>query len=231
MSTSSYSLVTYCSEELAEVEVDYSGGDTSSASEEYETSEDDSVEDDALDDDELTEDERQLLDCFSDHELIDEDVLSILSSVEHSSPQKKSPGDVVLTNLQTRLDVTTPLYPKAVITQFQSLVLVLLFAIRHGLSGKGISELLQLFRVHLPPSARLPSTVHTLRRYFLRAYPECQSQAYSYCDLCHRVLQIPQEVCEDPGCGGNPDYFICTKLELQVKRLLEGMFLCTLITN
>ncbi len=171
---------------------------------------------------ENSDNERQLLDCFSDIATDQVDVFSLISSVE-ASPQKQSTSET--TNVQQQFDLTTLLYPSAAITQFQSLILLLLYVIRNALSGKAITELLQLFKVHLQPGARLPSTVHTLRQYFIRAYPECKGEIHVYCNICHHVIPTGGAACDVAGCEqGKPDYFICSRLDLQVKRLMEGTF-------
>ena len=126
--------------------------------------------------DELSEGEIQFIECLSDDEQF-----SLISSVE-KTPEKQTTS-MTACSVETLPEITTPLYHSAAITQFQSLMLLLLFAIRNALSGKGITELLQLVRVHLPSSARMPSTVYSLRQFF---YP-CLSRVQwsSPCLLQH----------------------------------------------
>ena len=174
--------------------------------------------------DELSEGEIQFIECLSDDEQF-----SLISSVE-KTPEKQTTS-MTACSVETLPEITTPLYHSAAITQFQSLMLLLLFAIRNALSGKGITELLQLVRVHLPSSARMPSTVYSLRQFFIRAYPECNGQVHAYCSICHRTLQIGDGICEVAGCEGKSDYFICTQLPLQIKRMMEGTQLHLILWN
>lgn len=219
MSVSSYSEVAYESDMEHDLSIDMDCSDSSSMQESSEDSHESG--EDNLTEDEVTENERQFIDYFSDIET-EQDVFSLISSVE--SPQKQSTSETInASDLQVQqFDITTPLYPNSAITLFQSLILLLLYAIRNALSAKGITELLHLFKVHLPPGTKLPSTVHTLRQYFIRAYPECKGDVHTYCSICHRILPAGEVACDIPGCEGKLDYFICSQLDLQVKRLMEG---------
>lgn len=61
----------------------------------------------------------------------------------------------------------TALYPGSHVSVFQSQLLVFQYALRHGLTTKAFTELLQLLSVHLPQNAAIPKSVHSLKRFLL----------------------------------------------------------------
>lgn len=82
----------------------------------------------------------------------------------------------------------TPLYPGAQVTAFQSRLLVFQFAVRHSLTTKAFTELLQLLRVHVPRGSAVPTSVHSLKRTFVQAFPETEAIHHVYCGCCQRHL-------------------------------------------
>ena len=63
-----------------------------------------------------------------------------------------------------------PLYPGSQITALQSYLLIFQFAIRHSMTTKSFTELLQLLSVHLPVTATIPKSVHKLKRVFMECF-------------------------------------------------------------
>ena len=120
------------------------------------------------------------------------------------------------------------LYPQAELSIFQSNLLVFQFAIRHSLTGKAFTELLQLLSVHLPKGAAVPKSVHTFKRFFVDAFPQSQAIQHVYCSCCQRPLAGKSERCLGYGySGGDQAIFITLPLGPQLKNLMEG----TIILN
>ncbi len=53
---------------------------------------------------------------------------------------------------------------------FESYLLIFKYAIRHGLTTKAFTELLQLLSVHVPQGASLPKSVYLLKCFFVRSF-------------------------------------------------------------
>ena len=94
------------------------------------------------------------------------------------------------------------LFPQAELSILQSNLLVFQFAIRHSLTGKAFTELLQLLSVHLPKGAAVPKSVHTFKRFFVDAFPQSQAIQHVYCSCCQRPLTGKSERCLGNGCSG-----------------------------
>ena len=77
-------------------------------------------------------------------------------------------------NASERDQYSLPLYDGSEITVFDSYFLVFQFAVRHSLTGTAFSELLQLIKVHLPPSSRAAKSLFILKNYFLKLFPHSQ---------------------------------------------------------
>ena len=72
------------------------------------------------------------------------------------------------------------LYPGADLSTLQSYLLLFQFAIRHSLTSKAFTELLQLLIVHLPRGACIPRSVHSFKRFFVDSFPESRAIQHSY---------------------------------------------------
>ena len=143
------------------------------------------------------------------------------SETELQPPTQKQPRHA-LTTLGGR---NTPLYRDAELTALQSQLLIFQYAVRHSLTKKALTELLQLLSVHLPSKASIPTSVHMLKNHIIEAFPEATAEEHYYCNVCQRLLQSGTQQCQGGGCsGGSPASFITLPLGPQLKRLMEGMF-------
>ncbi len=113
---------------------------------------------------------------------------------------------------------STALYPDSALTVFQSYLLVFQYTVRHSLTSKAFAELLQFLAVHTPPGARIPKSVHMLKRFFLEAFPQAKSNTHLYCSVCQRSLPTMDSKCTGNGfSGGSPAEFITIPLGPQIK--------------
>ena len=94
-------------------------------------------------------------------------------------------------------------------TVFKSYLLTFQYALRHSLTMKAFTELLQLISVHTPKGTAMPSSVLNLKKYFVDAYPSASAVQHAYCSSCHRPLASIESSCDGDGCGGgSPAVFI-----------------------
>lgn len=119
----------------------------------------------------------------------------------------------------------TLLYPGAQLSPIQSRLLVFQYAIRHSLTTKAFTELLQLLSVHVPRGAAIPKSVHRLKNYFVESFPEAKANRHFYCSCCQRPIpSTGAPSCSGNGCsGGRPVVFITIPLGPQIKRMMEGV--------
>ncbi len=117
------------------------------------------------------------------------------------------------------------LYEGAELSVFNSFLLIFQFAIRHSLTGKAFSELLQLLAVHLPPGAKHASSVYAVKQFFLKLFPSAKAQQSRYCGHCHRILRESDDVCSNQYCTNKPvEKFLTIPIAPQLKTKLEGEY-------
>ena len=127
------------------------------------------------------------------------------------------------TTLSGRAVSEALLYPGSDLSTYQSNLVLFQFAIRHSLTTKAFTELLQLLCVYLPRGAAIPRSVHSLKRYFIDSFPESQARKYYYCSCCQRPLESASARCFGTGCtGGTAAVFITVPVGTQIKRMMEG---------
>ena len=106
----------------------------------------------------------------------------------------------------------------------QSYLLTFQYALRHSLTAKGFTELLQLISVHSPKGAAIPTSVHNLKKYFVETFPSASPVQHAYCSSCQRPLPSIESSCDGDGCtGGCPAVFITIPIAAQIKAKMEGM--------
>lgn len=119
--------------------------------------------------------------------------------------------------------ISSPLYDDAEISVFESHLLCFQFSIRHSLTAKAFSELLQLLSVHLPSSSMAPKSIYRLKSFFIDLFPHASPTVYPYCATCLSLLG-EEEFCSTEGCqGGAREEFISIALAPQLRRILEGI--------
>ena len=161
---------------------------------------------------------------------LESDIESLLDSVEVSDYDE--PTYTVEEDTELIADpFSNPLYDGADISIFESYILVFEFVIRHNLTAKAFSELLQLIAVHVPSSAKMPRSVYCLKKFFLNLFPHAKSRIHSYCSSCHAVL-TDNIACSTRGCEDDmKNEFISIPLGPQIQHLMEGMCIPLLRTD
>ena len=126
-----------------------------------------------------------------------------------------------------------PLYSGALVTAAQSNLLLFQYTLRHSLTMKAVTELLQLLSVHLPREARIPKSVHTLKRFILESFRDAVAERHFYCGCCQRPLPSEDARCSGLGCsfGDKPSVFITVPNSQQLKRIIEGMVYVVLLVG
>lgn len=122
-------------------------------------------------------------------------------------------------------DTSAPIYEGAEVTIFESYILAFQFSVRHSLTKKAFSELLQLMSVLLPKSASFPTNITTVKRFLLKLFPHVSPVVHKYCTNCLSVVQSDVSgTCAKDGCYSvSTEQFITIPLGHQIKKMMEGM--------
>ena len=129
--------------------------------------------------------------------------------------------------LDDESDANKPIYPGARLTLASSMLLIITFVIRHGLTDAALTDLLILLELHCISPNLCWKSVDLFRRFFrkLRAPIEC----HYYCNRkkCKSYLgRTKLEVC--PNCHGSLTgkeeimYFVVVPVLYQLQNLFQG---------
>ena len=114
-----------------------------------------------------------------------------------------------------------PLYDGADLNVIDSYLLLLQYSLRHSLTKKAFSELIQLVSVHLPSASKSAESLHKLKGIFIKLFDDIKSVSCKYCSKCHRLLESTTTVCPS-GCCVSIDEFLHIPLKPQLRRKIEG---------
>lgn len=122
-----------------------------------------------------------------------------------------------------------PLYQGAPITLGASLLLVMTFAVRHGLSGVALTDLLILIELHCIAPNLCKTSMKLLRGFFKRI--RCPIELHYYCTFCfHYIGREKGQYCPNAQClkdlslQKNCSYFIVIPLATQLCSLLARKY-------
>ena len=124
------------------------------------------------------------------------------------------------TSEEEQATASPPLYEGARVNRLQSIVLISQFSLKHGLSTKTLTELLQLLSALLPRETVLPKSVYLFKKEVTQLLPHAHLvQKHRYCKTCQSLLS-ESSVC---GCENSQlDDFITIPIAPQLKRMMEG---------
>ena len=119
------------------------------------------------------------------------------------------------------------LYPGATVTQGQGLLAVMIFALRHHLTGAALSDLLGLMNLLVPNL--VPASKYLFKKFF--GDPAVSSVAHFYCEVCqHYIGKDPDDgSCSHCGTSFNTttsakrgNFFLAISLKDLLKDTLEN---------
>ena len=149
----------------------------------------------------------------------DSDINDILTDEDYQDDEDLADGP----GIRSINPVSSPLYDDAEISVLESHLFCFQFSIRHSLTAKAFSELLQLLSVHLPSSSLAPKSIYRLKSFFIDLFPHASPTVYPYCVTCLSLLG-EEGFCLTEGCqGGAREEFISIALAPQLRRIFEGM--------
>ena len=124
-----------------------------------------------------------------------------------------------------------PLYSGARLTLGISMLLIVTFAVRHGLSGVALSDLLTLIELHCLLPNCCASTTKLLRDFFNQL--KSPIQLHYYCSFCHEYCGTEKPTtCANSAClldftkkGSHLHYFIVIPFLNQLQAIIRGRWL------
>ena len=97
-------------------------------------------------------------------------------------------------------DNNIPLYKGAKVSRLGALVLVMLFSLRHQLSGQALIDLLKVLHALLPDGHRFVTSAFLLKKYFADLFGEPPPKKHSYCGNCLGRIRNRQTECLKEKC-------------------------------
>ena len=97
-------------------------------------------------------------------------------------------------------DDNVPLYEGANVSRLGALVIVMLFSLRHQLSGQALIDLVKVLRALLPDGHRFVPSAYLLKKYFSDLFGEPAPKKHSYCGNCLRRIRKGQAQCLKEKC-------------------------------
>ena len=91
--------------------------------------------------------------------------------------------------MMTMSDDDVPLYESAKVSKLGAMIVVMLFALRHELSGQALINLVKVLCALLPDSHKFVTSAYLLKKYFADLFGESAPQKHSYCGNCHVGMQ------------------------------------------
>lgn len=148
----------------------------------------------------------------------EEDGLSLSSSSASSAEDCEEADSISECTSLT----TSPLYEASKMTAFDGYLLLFHYVTKHSLTQRAFTELLQLVTAFLPPSVRMPGSVHRLKQLFSNIFPHSQPTVHYYCDVCLASTSLGS-VCTTVGCyGRRHGTFLTMPIGPQIKKMMEG---------
>lgn len=111
-----------------------------------------------------------------------------------------------------------PLYPSARLTLSESMVAILIFYLRHSLSGVALVDLLELIELHCLVPNVCKSSLYLFKQHF--EHIETPLVRHFYCSNCFRPLENSVSSCEEcPVSEKEVSYFIQIPIVDQLQKL------------
>ena len=116
------------------------------------------------------------------------------------------------------------LYAGAELTVLQSYIVMMQYKLRHSLSKKAFSKLIDLVALHLPKDAKLTQSLNAIRKRVDNLFQDVAPVKHYYCDWCSKLLG-ERNHCSNPTCTC-ANAKTCSLLEVplipQLKKRLQG---------
>ena len=122
-------------------------------------------------------------------------------------------------------DDDVPLYESAKVSKLGAMIVVMLFALRHELSGQALINLVKVLCALLPDSHKFVTSAYLLKKYFADLFWEPAPKKHPYCGNCLGGIRIGQVECLKDKCWDAKkkiENFLEMNLHLRLCQLYRG---------
>jgi len=97
--------------------------------------------------------------------------------------------------------LSEPLFENAELTLYDSRMLVLHYALKHGLTQAAFQDLLHLLNSHLPEHVNCFTSIYKLKKFFTTIHPSVVAVSKFYCSFCQKLLPSKDDTCNGLHCS------------------------------
>ena len=122
-------------------------------------------------------------------------------------------------------DDDVPLYEGAKVSKLGAMIVVMLFALRHKLSGQALIDLVKVLCALFPDSHKFVTSAYLLKKYFADLFGEPAPKKHSYCGNCLARIRMGQAECLKEKCRNankKIENFLELDLHLRLCQLYRG---------
>ena len=122
-------------------------------------------------------------------------------------------------------DDDVPLYEGAKVSKLGAMIVVMLFALRHKLSGQALIDLVKVLCALFPDSHKFVTSAYLLKKYFADLFGEPAPKKHSYCGNCLGRIRMGQAECLKEKCrkaNKKIENFLELDLHLRLCQLYSG---------
>jgi len=133
--------------------------------------------------------------------------------------------DTECSGKQTNNDDNVPLYEGAKVSRLGALIVVMLFSLRHQLSGRALTDLVKVICSLLPDGHTFVASAYLLKKYFADFFGEPAPKKHFYCGNCLGRVKNDQTQCSKEKCRNAKkkiEYFLEFDLRLRLCQLFRG---------
>ena len=154
--------------------------------------------------------------------------IELSTSLSSDSEQEDEESDIVddLENDDNETsDDDLPLYEGAKVSKLGAMIVVMLFALRHKLSGQALIDLVKVLCALLPDSHKFVTSAYLLKKYFADLFGEPAPKKHSYSGNCLGRIRMGQAECLKDKCRDAKkkiENFLELDLHLRLCHLYRG---------
>jgi len=112
------------------------------------------------------------------------EVTSTSSESEHDDEKSDLVDDDFEKDENGTNDDDVPLYEGAKVSKLGALIVIMLFSLRHKLSGQALIDLVKVLRALLPDGHKFVTSAYLLKKYFADLFGEPEPKKHCYCGNC-----------------------------------------------
>lgn len=175
----------------------------------------------------LLVDEHAVSDSETSEEESERDIelTSTSSDSENENETSDNVDDDFMKNDDEKNDDDVPLYEGANVSKLGALIVIMLFSLRHKLSGQALIDLVKVLRALLPDGHKFVTSAYLLKKYFADLFGEPAPKKHSYCGNCLGRIRWGQAECTKDKCRNAKkkiEHFLELDLHMRLCQLYRG---------